>query len=73
VNILGIDHTSFTVANLERSLAFYAGMLGFEVMWQREIDNQYFRDIVGFPNCVVRAAHLRVPHSTHKLEFFEFV
>jgi catechol 2,3-dioxygenase-like lactoylglutathione lyase family enzyme len=73
MNIVGIDHTSYTVANLERSLAFYVGLLGFTVVWQREIDNQYFRDIVGFPDCVVKAAHLRVPNSQHKLELFEYV
>ena len=73
MQITGADHTSFTVSNLERSLAFYQGLLGFELLWQREITNQYFRDIVGFPDCVVKAAHLRLPGSTHKLELFEYV
>ena len=73
MKILGVDHTSYTVASLERSLAFYVGVLGFTVVWQREIDNQYFRDIVGFPGCVVKGAHLRVPGSEHKLELFEYV
>jgi catechol 2,3-dioxygenase-like lactoylglutathione lyase family enzyme len=73
VKILGIDHTSYTVSSLERALRFYVDVLGFEVRWQREIANQYFRDIVGFPDCVVKAAHLRVPNSTHTLELFEYV
>ncbi len=72
MKITGIDHMSYTVSNLERSLEFYVGLLGFEVLWQREITNQYFRDIVAFPDCVVKAAHLRVPGSTHKLELFEY-
>jgi catechol 2,3-dioxygenase-like lactoylglutathione lyase family enzyme len=73
MKIIGTDHTSYTVANLERSLAFYVGLLGFEVLWQREISNQYFRDIVGFPECVVKAVHLGIPGSTHKLELFEYI
>lgn len=73
MKITGADHTSYTVANLERSLEFYVGLLGFEILWQREITNQYFRDIVGFPDGVVKAAHLRIPGSTHKLELFEYV
>lgn len=73
MKITGADHTSYTVANLERSLEFYVGLLGFEVLWQREISNQYFRDIVDMPDCVVKAAHLRIPGSTHKLELFEYI
>jgi len=73
MKIVGIDHTSYTVASLARSLEFYAGWLGFELLWQRQIDNDYFRRIVGFPDCVVNAAHLRVPGSNHKLELFEYV
>lgn len=72
MKITGVDHTSYTVASLERSLAFYAGLLGFELLWRREITNQYFRDILAMPDCVVQAAHLRVPGSTHKLELFEY-
>jgi lactoylglutathione lyase len=70
--IIGVDHTSFTVSNLERSLEFYVGLLGFEIAWQREITDQYFRDIVALPDCVVKAVHLRLPGSSHKLELFEY-
>jgi len=73
VAITGAHHTSFTVSDLERSLEFYAGLLGFEVLWRREIEEKYFRDIVGFPECRVRAAHLRIPGSPHVLELFEYV
>lgn len=73
MKVLGIDHTSYTVSSLERALHFYVDLLGFEVRWQREITDRYFRDIVGFPDCVVKGAHLRVPGSTHTLELFEYV
>jgi len=71
--IVGVDHTSFTVSDLERSLEFYVGLLGCELLWRREISDQYFRDIVGVPDCVVKAAHLRLPASSHKLELFEYL
>src|SRR5215831_14837462 len=73
IKIGGVDHTSYTVTNLERSLAFYQGLLGFEMVWQREITDAYFRSIVGFPDGVIKAAQLRVPGSSHKLELFEYV
>ena len=73
MNITGVDHTSYTVSSLERSLEFYVGLLGCQVLWQRVIENDYFRQIVGFPGCVVKAAHLRVPGSDHHIELFEYV
>jgi len=73
MKITGVDHTSFTVSNLDQSLAFYAGLLGCEVIRQREIADTYFRQIVGFPDCVVKAAILRIPGSSHILELFEYV
>ena len=73
MKIVGADHTSFTVSNLERSLQFYVDLLGCQVLWQREISDQYFRDIVGMPQAVVKAAHLAIPGTSHNLELFEYV
>jgi catechol 2,3-dioxygenase-like lactoylglutathione lyase family enzyme len=73
VKIIGADHTSYTVSNLERSLAFYVGVLGCEILWQRVITNAYFSQIVGLSGCEVKAAHLRIPGSDHHLELFEYV
>ena len=62
------------VSNLEHSLAFYVGLLGCEVIWKREeITSQTFRDIVGFPDAVVRGAYVRIPGTDHGLELFEFM
>src|SRR3990172_3065467 len=73
MNITGVDHTSYTVSNLGRSLEFYVDILGCQVLWQRVIENEYFREIVGFPGCVVKAAHLSVSGSEHHIELFEYV
>ena len=71
-DILGAHHTSFTVANLERSLAFFRDLLGLEVLGTREVRDDYFGQIVGLPGCVVRAALLRLPGG-HHVELFEYV
>lgn len=73
MKIVGAEHTSYTVSNLERSLEFYVGVLGCHVLWQREISDKYFRDIVAMPNALVKAAHLAIPGTTHNLELFEYV
>jgi catechol 2,3-dioxygenase-like lactoylglutathione lyase family enzyme len=74
MKITGADHTSFTVSNLERSIAFYHDMLGFEVLNIRpHITSQYFREIVDFPDGVIKGAYLAIPGTSHKLELFEYV
>ena len=74
MKIIGAEHTSFTVSDLDRSLEFYVGWLGLEVIHIRpEIKNRYFREIVGFPEGVIRGAFLRIPGSEHRLELFEYL
>lgn len=70
--IVGAHHTSFTVADRDRSVAFFRDILGLELVYEREIRDDYFGRIVGFPGCVVKAALLRLPASTHHIELFEY-
>lgn len=71
--ITGIHHTSFTVADLDRSLAFFCDVLEMEVLFVREVRDDYFGRIVGLPGCVVKAALLRWPGGSHHLELFQYV
>jgi catechol 2,3-dioxygenase-like lactoylglutathione lyase family enzyme len=74
MTIIGADHTSYTVRDLERARAFYCDVLGFEILHARpRITNQYFRDIIGFPDGVVRDLYLKIPGTNHHLEFFEYL
>jgi lactoylglutathione lyase len=72
VNVAGVHHTGLTVAELERSLAFYRDLLGFEVVLDQEKEGGYLAAIVGYPDARVRMAHLRLPGSEHRLELFEY-
>src|SRR5262245_63809923 len=71
--ITGAHHTSFTVADLERSLAFFRDHLGLEVVVTREVSADYFGRIVGLPGCRLRAALLRIPGSAHHVELFHYL
>jgi catechol 2,3-dioxygenase-like lactoylglutathione lyase family enzyme len=71
--IIGADHTSFTIAHLDRSLAFFRDRLGLEVVSTRQIEDEYFGRIVGLPGCRVKAALLRIPGSSHFVELFEYL
>jgi len=72
-DITGAHHTSFTIADLDRSLAFFRDRLGLEVVSTREIEDEYFGRIVGLPGCLVKAALLRIPGSSHFVELFEYL
>jgi catechol 2,3-dioxygenase-like lactoylglutathione lyase family enzyme len=71
--IVGAHHTSFTVADLGRSLAFFRDRLGLELLSTREVGDDYFGRIVGLPGCRVRAALLRIPNSAHHVELFQYL
>lgn len=72
-HVTGIHHTSFTVADLDRSLTFFRDRLGLEVLFVREIRADYFGAIVGLPGCVVKAALLRLPGAEHHIELFQYL
>lgn len=65
-------HTGFTVRSLERSLAFYRDLLGFEVVFQWNPDAPYIREVVGYPDVDLHSAILRIPGSDTFLELLEY-
>lgn len=69
----GIHHTGYTVSDLDRSLDFYQGLLGLELVARQEKQGGYLGEIVGYPEAHVKMAHLRVPGSGHVVELFEYV
>lgn len=72
MTIVGAHHTAYQVADLERSLAFYRDLLGFELVWQRVNREEYVRTIVGQPTAELHQAMLRFPHSDHLLELIDY-
>jgi catechol 2,3-dioxygenase-like lactoylglutathione lyase family enzyme len=72
-SITGVHHTSYSVRDMSRSLAFYRDLLGFKVVNERPaVTDTYFRTIIGFPDAVVYAVLLELPGKTHYLELLEY-
>jgi lactoylglutathione lyase len=65
-------HTGIQVADLDRSLAFYQGILGFEVSFRWNPQAEYIRTITGAPGADIHAAILRMPGSDYFLEILEY-
>jgi lactoylglutathione lyase len=66
-------HMGIQVADLERSIAFYRDLLGFDVVFQWNPQAEYIRQIVGYPGVDIHAAILRLPGDTGVfLEIMEY-
>jgi catechol 2,3-dioxygenase-like lactoylglutathione lyase family enzyme len=65
-------HTGIQVADLDRSVAFYRDILGFELVFAWNPQAEYIRTIVGYPDADIHAAVLRMPGSDIYLEILEY-
>ena len=77
--ILSVWHTSFTVADIERSIRFYRDDLGLELVHEQEQANEYTRTFVGYPDAHLRIAQFAIdsaqppPRSRHVIELVQYV
>src|SRR5467141_2162326 len=70
--IISADHTGITVSNLERSLAFWRDVLGFELSHTAHQTGEMAEQITGVADAEIRLAVLRAPGG-HKIELLEYL
>jgi len=70
--ILTADHTGITVSNLERALAFWRGVLGFELSHTAHQTGELAREITGVADAGIKLAALKTPGG-HKIELLEYL
>jgi len=68
-----VDHVSFTVADLDRSIPFYRDLLGFKLnhVVERE-DLPSYDALLGYSNIRLRIASFALPASDITLELMQF-
>jgi catechol 2,3-dioxygenase-like lactoylglutathione lyase family enzyme len=76
--LTGVWHFSFTVSDIDQSIAFYRDILGLELVHTQEQSNPYTRKLVGYPDAHLRVAMFKTPASicspsNHVLELVEYV
>ena len=69
-HIVSADHTGITVSNLERSLAFWRDVLGFELSHTAHQNRELAQEITGVAGAEIKLAVLKVPGG-HKIELLE--
>lgn len=68
--IIAADHTGITVSNLDRSLAFWRDVLGFELSHRAHQTGELAAEITGVPDAEILIAVVKVPG--HKIELLEY-
>jgi len=70
--IMAADHTGITVSHLERSLAFWHDVLGFEFSHTAHQTGAMAEEITGVKGAELKLAVLKTP-TGHKIELLEYV
>jgi glyoxylase I family protein len=68
--IIAADHTGITVSDLERSLAFWRDVLGFELSHRAHQKGEMAQQITGVPGAEILIAVVKAPG--HKVELLEY-
>src|SRR5437660_9398040 len=69
--IIATDHTGITVSNLERSLAFWQDVLGFELSHRAHQAGEMASEITGVAGAEIKLAVVKAPGG-HKIELLEY-
>jgi glyoxylase I family protein len=70
--IISADHTGITVSNLERSLAFWRDVMGFELSHTAHQKGELAQEITGVEGAEIKLAVLKAPGG-HKIELLEYL
>ncbi|HEV8403179.1 MAG TPA: VOC family protein [Candidatus Limnocylindrales bacterium] len=73
----GLWHASFTVSDLDRAIAFYRDILGWELVHRQVQHDPYTARLVGYPDADIEVAQFAIPGqprgiSTHDLELVHY-
>src|SRR5437762_12995470 len=71
LQIAGADHTGITVSNLERSLAFWRDVLGFELSHTAYQTGELAKEITGVAGAEIKLAVVKSAGG-HKIELLEY-
>ena len=69
--IISVNHTSFTVSDVERSVSFYRDLLGLKLISLAERDPAFAEKVTGIPGAHLKTAYLQAPG--HKLELIQYL
>ncbi len=69
--VVGTNHTSFTVSDLDRSVGFFTEALGFALLHRGPRDPAVIEKVVGVPGADIEVAYVQAPGG-HRLELIQY-
>ncbi|MDQ6940119.1 MAG: VOC family protein [Verrucomicrobiota bacterium] len=69
--ILAVDHTGFTVTDIERSLTFWRDVFGFELSHRAHHTGELASEVTGVPGAEILLAILKAPG--HRIELLQYL
>ncbi len=69
--IVAPNHTSFTVSDMDRSVAFYRDLLGMEVISERTAPAEFASKVTGIPGAELKIVYLQA--GGYKLELIQYL
>jgi len=67
-----VDHVNIVVADMERSLAFYVGLLGMQVTFEAELTGDWIEAVSGLPHVSARCVFCRPPGGGARFELLQY-
>jgi catechol 2,3-dioxygenase-like lactoylglutathione lyase family enzyme len=70
--IIGADHTGFTVPSVERSISFWHDTLGLPLAYNIVLDGDFAAAVTGVPEARIQVAYVTLPDG-HGIEFLQYL
>jgi catechol 2,3-dioxygenase-like lactoylglutathione lyase family enzyme len=67
-----VNHLNIVVADMERSLAFYVGLLGLRVTYEVELTGQWIEQVAGLPDVSARCVFVQPSGGGARFELLEY-
>lgn len=72
-SIRGLDHVNVVVGDPDRSIAFYAGLLGVVPVMDRVLEGEWFERLTGIAGAQARCVILDAPGGGCRIELLAFI
>ncbi|MCB1103856.1 MAG: VOC family protein [Cephaloticoccus sp.] len=70
--IRAVDHINIVVTDLDRSVAFYTGLLGFRLAKEAQLEGEWIDRIVGLKGVKGRVAYVVAPAGEPRIELLAY-
>jgi catechol 2,3-dioxygenase-like lactoylglutathione lyase family enzyme len=71
--MLRVNHVNIVVADMERSLAFYVGLLGLVTTFEVELSGDWIETVTGLPGVHARCVFCQPPGGGARFELLQYV